>query len=165
MGYNTETQFSVVQEMPFLDLSVIRYARCQRVKTIGIVNYKSRIFLLGVIAGFHLPPLWSHFSAVALWEANPSAGEWKVLTTTPLELLSKYGINFSTCELVPAYDGERTVTIIARSGWIRTMLLELNLDTKEWNMLCNHRNIPAEISNSFEGLKAFHFKLKICTAM
>jgi hypothetical protein len=175
VSYNTETQLSVVEEIPFIDFSVIGSTIFRRVQTIGIVGYKNRIFLLGVVAGRHALLLWRPFTVVGLWEVNPSARQWKLLTTTPLEWVSKYSIDFRSYEIASAYDGDQRVNIIARNGSIRTITLELNFDTKEWKMLqsdgiTENKNPSSLTSRSAsqkrsKAVKAFHIKLKFRTAI
>jgi len=174
VSYKAETQLSVVEEIPFMDFSEIGRTRFRRVQTIGIVGYKSRIFLLGFVAGRHELLLWRPFTVVGLWEANPGARQWKLLTTTPLEWVNKYRIDFRSCEVAAAYDKGERVNIIARNGSIRTIFLELNLDTKEWKMLSDgqRENTTSStlISRSSSEkrnklVQAFHMKLKFSTAI
>lgn len=166
VSYNTETLRSVVEEMPGMDLSGIDGTRLERVQTIGLVAYKNRIFLLGVLAGI-LRPL----TVVGLWEANPTAEQWKLVTKTPLEWGINNPMDYGSCEAAAAYDGKQSVSVIVRKGW-RMRLLRLNLDTKEWKTGGNPEQITwstltstgaAEDKN--EPFKAFQMELKFCTAM
>lgn len=168
---NTETHRHryEVDEIPSIDFSVIGSTSFRRVQTIGILGYRNIIFLLGILAGRH------GLTAVGLWEANSSAGHWKLLTTTPVEWVSKYSLDFWSYEIASAYDGDERVSIIARNGSIRTIMLELNLDTKEWKMLsagiAQNKNSSAITSCEMQsqgrdkGVKAFHMKFKFHTAI
>lgn len=165
---NTETHRCEVEEFHSIDFSEIGSTSFRRVQTIGIVGYMNRIYLLGILGGGH------GLTAVGLWEANSSAQHWKLLTTTPVEWVSKYSLDFWSYEIASAYDGDERVSIIARNGSIRTITLELNLDTKEWKMLsagiAEDKNSPAITSRSAsqgrdKGVKAFHMKFKFHTAI
>lgn len=174
VSYNTETQLSVIEEIPLMDFSEIGRTRFRRVQTIGIVGYENRIFVLGVVSGRHALLLWRPFTVVGLWEANPGARQWKLFTKTPLEWVDNYRMDFRSCEIAAAYDGEKRVNIIARHGWMRTICVQVNLDTKEWKMLSDgkieNRTSSTIISRSASEkrnkvVQAFHLKLKFCTAI
>jgi len=175
VSYNTETQLCVAEEIPLIDMSEIGSTSFRRVQTIGIVGYKSRIFLLGVVVGKHKLLLWRPFTVVGVWETNPGARQWKLWTTTPLEWVSTYSLDFRSYEMASAYDGEQRVSIIARNGSSRNITLELNLETKEWKMLsagiAENKNSSFITSGSAtyrrrdKGVKAFHMKLKFRTAI
>jgi len=166
VSYNTETLLTVIDELMGMDLSGIDGTRLERVQTIGMVAYKSRMFLLGVLAGILRP-----FTVVGLWEANPSAEQWKLVTKMPLEWGSKNPMDFGSCEAAAAYDGKQSVSIIVRKGW-RIRLLKLNLDTKEWKTGGNPEQITwstlastGASEDKNEPFKAFQMELKFCTAM
>lgn len=166
VSYNTETLSSVVEEMPGMDLSGIDGTRLERVQTIGMVAYKSQIFLLGILAGILRPLI-----LVGLWAANPSTEQWKLVTKTPLEWGSMNPMDFGSCEAAAAYDGKQSVSIIVRKGW-RMRLLKLNLETNEWKKGGNPEQITWSTLTSAgasedknEPFKAFQMELKFCTAM
>jgi hypothetical protein len=74
-------------------------------------------------------------------------------------------------EAAAAYDGRHSVSVIARNG-SSVILVELNLETKEWKTL---DGIAAEIGSRTKSVshedsrnkvfKAFHINFKFCTAI
>jgi len=166
VSYNTETGLSVVEGLWGMDLLGIDGTRLELVQIIRMVAYKNRIFLLGVLDET-LRPL----TLVGLWEANPSAEQWKLVTKMPLEWQSVNPIDFGSCNATAAYDGKQSVNIILRKGW-SMKLVKLNLDTKEWKAGGNSEQIiwstlisKVASDDKNEPYKAFQMELKFCTAM
>jgi hypothetical protein len=161
-SYNTETGLFVVRQrilqLPQLVLRMV----VERVQNIKMMIYKSRIFLLGAIIG-RKANVGHSLSLMGLWQSNPSGGQWELLTTHELQ--------FPSYELAAAYDGKNNIMIIPRREGLK--MIVLNLDTKEWRMSDadteawklsdgNARNPMITSSPTF---RAFHLKLKFCTAI
>jgi outer membrane protein assembly factor BamB len=126
------------------------------VHDIMMVVYKNQIFLLGVIVCRS-----GHSSAlVALWKANHTHSLWEFQTA--------HGLQFASCEVAAAYDGKHNIIIIPRMQGSK--MIFLNLNTREWRMSDGDtqwrspdRN-PRQ-QNVSEAFRAFHLKLKFCTAI
>lgn len=166
VSYNTETLVSVTEEMWEMDLTGIDRTRFEGVQTIGMVAYNSRIFLLGVFDE-RLHPL----TLVVLWEANPNAEQWTLVTKMPLEWGSMNSVGFGSCEATAAYDGKQSVSILLRKEW-NMRLVKLNLDTREWKMSGNPEQLTRSTlistvasQNKNEPFKAFQMQLKFSTAI
>ena len=129
----------------------------RRMQTIGIMAYKTKILELRVMD--HYSPHGHLTTSVVLWQGD--------LTPTPTptqgiciwEVLTIQQLTFPSSEIVAAYDGKSTVTIIQNSGSV----MRLDLDTTQWKIT------PSDPTLAFptpcDSVWAFHMKLKFWTAI
>jgi hypothetical protein len=161
-SYNTETGLFVVQGIIWRLRPLSLGMLVARVRTIGVVVYRNRILLIGVLVGREING-GRPSALVGLWQANPSGGEWELLTT--------HGLQLPSFEGAAAYDGKHSIIVFPRTPG--SNMIFLNLDTKEWRIsdgYCRawrlfHGNArPQRMKCDRQVFRAFHLKINFCTA-